>query len=115
PTIPSGVIEAAILNYVPGYIEALTALGISLPLVVMITLQNVQGATYAVHSGYPDHPPPPITRANLECHPILVDTLGSQLDYQRALRPAIDALWNVAGYSEAQSFDASGKWKGPAR
>ena len=104
--------EQHLFEVLPGYLDGLRDLGILPPLVVLITLQGVAGAAYAVKTT-PLDPESPIDQDTLRLPDCYIQDFGSADDYQRALRPAIDALWNSAGYSEAQTFDANGRWVGP--
>ena len=42
----------------------------------------------------------------------VIEDYGMQDDYLRAMRPAIDALWNAAGYPKAFTFNGDGVWTG---
>ena len=77
----------------------------------MLTLQGVRGATLGIRNDW-DDPPSAITRDVLELPEIVFEGFGSELDYQRAARPAFDALWNSAGYFSSRYFDANGRWVG---
>jgi hypothetical protein len=110
--IPGIGIEQHLFEVLPGYLDGLRDLGISPPLAVLITLQGVAGAAYAVKNGPWPEPEPPIDQDTLRLPDCYIQDFGSSDDYHRALRPAIDALWNSAGYSAAQTFDGNGRWVG---
>lgn len=110
--IPSGIFEQRVFEVFPGYVNGLRHLDIPPPLVVLLTLEGINGAFYAVARGHWADPEPPIDVDTLYLPECYVHDYGTAVDYQRALRPAIDALWNSAGYSRAQSFGNDGGWVG---
>ena len=110
--IPGIGVEQHLFEVLPGYLDGLRDLGLSPPLVVLITLQGVAGAAYAVNNDRRLEPEPPIDQDPLRLPDCYIQDYGSSDDYHRALRPAIDALWNSAGYSAAQTFDDNGRWVG---
>jgi hypothetical protein len=58
--------------------------------------QGVRGAHLGIHP-QPLEDPPPIDRSVPEPSEIVIERYGSPSEYQRAARPAFDALWNTAG------------------
>jgi hypothetical protein len=110
--IPGIQIEQQLFEVIPGYFDGLRNLGVSAPLVVLIALQDVAGAAYAVNSDSWLEPERLIDEDTLRLPDCYIQDFGSVDDYHRALRPAIDALWNSAGHSAAQTFDGDGRWVG---
>ena len=104
--------EKQFFEVVPKYIDGLRTLNIPAPLCLMITLEGVNGAAYAVRSNQWDDEEPPLSRDKIELPECIVDEYGDYGSYCRALRPAFDALWNASGYVEAQTFNAAGEWIG---
>ena len=105
-------IEDYIFYALPPYVEALKALGVPAPLIVMVTLQGVEGALYIVDMGISTDEirPLPLNKMNLpEC---VIEDYGTMEDYHRSLRPAFDALWNAVGYHKAHTFNSNGVWTG---
>jgi hypothetical protein len=51
-----------------------------------------------------------IDRAVLELPEILIEQYGTAVEYQRAARPAFDALWNTGGFVRSNHFDDMGRW-----
>ena len=80
----------------------------------MLTLQGVRGARLAVDRIFLDEAPA-LDRAALELPEVVIEHFGAAEDYQRAIRPAFDALWNSAGYFQSRHFDANGHWVGSRR
>ena len=83
----------------------------------MIALQGVRGARLGVGPNWSTYDDPPvINRAVLELPEISIEGYGTPADYQRAARPAFDALWNTGGYARSKHFDEDGTWNpNPAR
>lgn len=117
--ILSWKLDNAIFEVLPNYLNAMRDLGVPPPLVVLFTLQGVQGIPYRVstdfHGPDSDDPEPRIERDILHLPEGLVNDYGSDADYHRAVRPAFDALWNSAGFVSAQSFSSEGAWVGRRR
>lgn len=107
--IPTLTFDRSIFEQLPHYLSALRQLEVPPPIVLMITLQGVRGARLGVEP-HPIDDPPPVDRDVLELPEIIIDQYGSEDSYQRAARPAFDALWNTAGYPRSKHFDATGKW-----
>jgi hypothetical protein len=78
------------------------ALGLQPPLVVMLTLTNVND--YRIGKDTPG-----IDRETLALPEALIDEPSP--DIAKTLRPLIDALWQAAGQRESPSYDADGNWK----
>ena len=78
----------------------------------MITLQGVRGARLSVRP-QPLDDPPKLDRDVLELPESIIERYGTSADYQRAARPAFDALWNTGGFFRSNHFDATGEWKPP--
>jgi hypothetical protein len=83
------------------------------PIILMITLQGVRGASLDVTRQALDDPPK-LDRDVLELPEGIIERYGSDADYQRAARPAFDALWNVGGFFRSKNFDTTGEWKPPS-
>jgi hypothetical protein len=110
--IPTLAFDRWILERLPEYLSALQQIDIVPPIILMITLQGVRGARLGVaqHS-YDD--PPQLDRDVLELPECVIEHYGTDIDYQRAARPAFDALWNTGGFFGSKHFDKTGKWTPP--
>ena len=109
--IPSLDFDKHILEVLPLYIEALRSLDIPPPIVVMLTLMGVNGAVLGIDRYYADSIPL-ILQSVLELPEIVIEDYGTPDEYQRAVRPAFDALWNAAGFAASMHFDENGIWRG---
>jgi hypothetical protein len=90
--------------------EALKELEIAPPIIAMISLLGVKGAILGVGQADDDDDHVILTRDTLELPEIVIDDWGSPAEYQKALQPAFDALWNAAGFARCMNFDAEGRW-----
>ena len=116
PNIPGLALEGHFFQVFDGYLNGLKNLGIEPPLVAMVTLEGVEGATYAVQTNnIYDDPIPTLDRPILSLPDCVINEYGSKVLYHQAIRPAFDALWNAIGYSTSQFFDESGLWVGNQR
>jgi hypothetical protein len=112
--VPTLDFDRWILERLPGYLSALQQLDVPPPIILMITLQGVRGARLGVLPRSLDDPPK-IDRDVLELPECVIEQYGTDTEYQRAARPAFDALWNTGGYFKSNHFDATGRWMPPGR
>jgi hypothetical protein len=110
--IPTLDFDRWIFEVLPTYLSALRQLEVPSPIALMISLQGVRGARLGVAQNSFDDPPK-IDRDVLELPECVIEQYGTEADYQRAARPAFDALWNTGGYFRSNHFDADGNWKPP--
>jgi len=112
--IPTLDFDRWIFEMLPDYLSALQRLDVPPPIILMITLQGVRGARLGVSPESFDDPPK-IDRDVLELPECIIEQYGADVDYQRAARPAFDALWNTGGFAHSKHFDATGRWTPPRR
>lgn len=110
--IPGLSFEKYIFQRFSQYIIGLRDIGVPPPLIIMFTLENVQGVDYVVNSDPWGEYDPPLPEPILTLPECIIEEYGSEIDHQRAVRPAFDALWNAIGYSRSQFFNESGLWVG---
>jgi hypothetical protein len=105
-------LEKIVLGILFSYLQGLRNVDVSPPLVVMITLEGVEGAICNVGLNPWPHirTPPALERSDLFLPECLINEYGTNIDYQRAMKPAFDALWNAADYPSAQTFSEDGQW-----
>lgn len=105
-------LERLFFNALASYVNGLKTLGIEPPLILMFTLEGVEGAYYHVIDQFRDEQIPfdrPVV-ALPECY---VEDFGNDADYHRAVKPAFDALWNAIGLDGSRFFDKeTGLWNG---
>jgi hypothetical protein len=112
--IPTLDFDRWIFEQLTSYLAALQQLEVPPPIILMISLQGVRGARLGVVMDTVEDPPK-IDRDVLELPECVIEQYGSEIDYQRAARPAFDALWNTGGFFRSQHFDSTGKWTPPRR
>lgn len=118
-----------ILRAVKEYLNGTKNLNIDPPFIIMITYDAVRGAHLdsdyydrckyleysnglnTVVSRPREEPLRPIVQPTLELPEIMIEDYGDKEDYERALKPAFDALWNAAGAPKAPYFDNDGRLK----
>jgi hypothetical protein len=113
--VPIISLERQIFAVLPGYLQGLRDLAIPPPVVVMITLEGVEGALYATGDQPWENTPPAIDRPILFLPECIINEYGTEIDYHRAMKPAFDALWNAADYPSAKTFSQDGRWIGNQR
>ena len=105
-----------IFGVLPGYLDGLKALDVPSPLAIMISLQEVHGAILGVRDDFSydalDFLNKSFNKSELLLPEIIIEDYGTEQDYQRAMRPAFDALWNAAGYASSHCFSDDDLWKG---
>ena len=111
--IPCLAFDKHVLGVLHLYLDALKMLDVAPPLVVMLTLDGVYNAKLGVNNLTQYDRNPPIMQSVLELPEIVIEDYGSEKDYQRAVRPAFDALWNAGGFAASRHFDENGIWTGP--
>ena len=84
-------------------------------MIIMLTLEGIKGAEYAVMENVWGEYEPPLSDEVLFLPECILEDYGTVLEYHKAVRPAFDALWNAIGYSKSQFFDEKGSWVGKQR
>lgn len=105
-------LEKHIFEVLSQYIVGLRDMGVPAPLVIMFTLEGVQGAIYLVRRSSFGEYDPPLSDDLMTLPECILEDYGTELDHHKAVRPAFDALWNVMGYSRSQFFNEEGRWIG---
>lgn len=113
--IPGLATERDLFQALPLYLDGLRAVGIAPPLIVMLTLEGVAGVAYAIRHGIFDDPDPVLDRPVIKLPECVINEYGDALSYHRAVRPALDALWNAIGYPSSRYFNDAGLWVGEQR
>ena len=112
PIIPAIAFERWIFEVLAGYVDGLRNLDVAPPLVVLLTLDGVLGARYAIGDHHFLDDPGTFDQAVVTLPECYIDEYGTAADYQRAMRPAFDTLWNSAGAGRARTFNEDGSWAG---
>jgi len=101
-----------IFEVLPGYLEGLQKVHVPPPITVMISLQEIYGSYLSVGRQIYDDENYSFSSSELLLPEIILEDYGSEQDYQRAMRPAFDALWNAAGYAFSSYFNKDNIWVG---
>jgi hypothetical protein len=113
PVIPAKAFGDYVFEVLPMYLKALQQLDVPPPIVFMLSLQGIRGARLGVSIHSLSHRTT-IDRAVLELPEIMIEQYSAFPDYQRAVRPAFDTLWNAGGLAQSSFFNESGLWNPPA-
>jgi len=106
------VLEQNFFAVFSNYINGLKTLDIEPPLVLMLTLEGVNGCYYLVIRDK-ERQLIPFDRNVIYLPECIIEEFGDDANYHRAIKPAFDSLWNAVGYSESQFFDDNtGLWSG---
>ncbi|WP_437785365.1 AlbA family DNA-binding domain-containing protein [Sorangium sp. So ce1097] len=102
-------IEDGILDRLPKYIAQLRSSGIEAPLVILVSLLNVKGATVHV-SRRSFRGVFPVDRDTLLFPEALLEEYPEDLSLAipKLLRPAFDALWQACGVPQCPNYDQEG-------
>lgn len=101
PGIHARGIAKTLLESVPRLITAQRSLGVTPPLYVAVTLKGCLGASVICGDNtYSFHAPPILRTPDLSLPICVIEDYGTTEDYQSAIKPALDALWNAGGYTE---------------
>lgn len=114
--INGGELVYNVVNTLQRCIDILNRLRVSPPFMVMLTLDGVQGRYLADGPRGNTYRKVRIEQSCLELPEVVIDDFGTAYDYQRAICPTFDALWNVVDEPYSPHFDNDGKWsKEPKR
>lgn len=105
--IPGQWLVRALLQSIAGYLRAQRAAGLDLPVVVLITLVGVKGYRLAVSSLSALDRRIPIDRDVVQAVEVIVEDWDSPL--ASTLRPALDTIWNAAGWRQCSYYDEGGE------
>ncbi len=110
--IPALKFEKDLIDDISGYINGLKTLNVPAPLVVMVTIDGIKKCWLAVSDDYGAFRGSPIMETTLDLPEVLIENYGSEIDFQRALCPAFNSLWNAAGHPKSEYFTETGEWRG---
>lgn len=109
--VPSQLVEKSITTATGRYIKTAQHLGVTLPLVVMVTIQGLHGYAMATNSPWHNfNPTNLIDRDTLLLPDVLLEDYGTPPD--RLLKPILDAFWQSAGFPYCENYNAQGRWDG---
>ncbi|QOJ00192.1 MAG: ATP-binding protein [Phycisphaeraceae bacterium] len=100
--------EKRVLEATAGSIRTLTGLGVSFPIVVMLSFLGSQGVSLLIKHDDEDSDDQPIDRDVVVLPDVVLEE--EPTDLPRALRPIFDAVWNACGLPASQNYDEQGNW-----
>jgi len=105
--IPSMPFEQVLCYALSLYLQTQKALGVDLPIFLLVSLLGVKDYTLGISQTYygQDYP---IDRPDL----VMPEVLRDRFDPNPAevMKPIFDAVWNAAGRNGSMYYDAAGKW-----
>jgi hypothetical protein len=108
--IPS--MEETIRTKLPIFVEIQRKLGVTPPILVMVSILHVGGYKIETSHRPPRHPEDfgydSIDATNLIIPESIINNY--EFDVNEVLRPIFDIIWNAAGYPRSLSYDENGKW-----
>lgn len=106
-TIPGTGWENMLLNAVRQYFDIQANIGVTPPLIVMLSLLHVKGAKMYVRSSYSLTEEEKVDRDHLLVPEVMVESFAA--DIAQRLKPTFDAVWNACGYSGSAGYGADGQ------
>jgi hypothetical protein len=109
--VPSGSVESAVRDATRRYFGTMEKLGVSLPLILMVTMQGLKGYALATGSPFQDFRQAHRFDRDLLLLPdVLVEDFSTPAD--KLLKPIFDAFWQSAGLPSSQNYNKQGRWDG---
>jgi hypothetical protein len=107
--IPGTGWEDELLAAVRQYFDIQVRIGVSPPIVVMLSLLNVKGAKMYVGGGFSPFGDSKVDRDHLLVPEVMAEDFAS--DCGKILKPSLDAIWNACGYSGSSGYGVDGQRK----
>lgn len=107
-SFPATYMEGKLIAAVSRIFALQQDLGVTPPVLVMLTLVGVAGLNVTRNQDEFMSQPSPIDRDVLMVPEMLVEDFPNKVD--GVLRPIFDAVWNAAGYSACPNYDEGGNW-----
>ena len=108
--IPSIAYERTIFEYLPRCFQLLDSVGVSMPIMVALTLIGVKGLYMGTASIWGETGNP-INSDTLLLPETIVETPSTPTS--RILKPIFDLIWNACGLRGSTNFDEQGEWCPP--
>lgn len=108
--LPGLYFDEEIQTIISGIKRLYAAIAVQAPVVVMVTLLDMQDRLMGAGKQYGYERDRPFQRKQVLCPDVLLDDLGKD---ERALAfPIVNLAWNAAGYEQSVFYDKNGNWKG---
>ncbi|OQW60562.1 MAG: hypothetical protein BVN28_08590 [Nitrospira sp. ST-bin4] len=109
--IPGTGWEVELLGAVHQYFDIQANLGVTPPIVVMLSLLYVKGAKMYVGPHYFPMGEDKVDRDHLLVPEVMAESFST--DIAQLLKPTFDVVWNACGYSGSQGYGVDGQRKPP--
>jgi hypothetical protein len=107
--MPAFVVEQKVLQAMVKYNVVVKELGVSLPIVVMLSLHGFKNYRLWFNSVWYDYDGcHPIDRDTVLLPDVLLEDFATPPD--TLLRPVFDALWQAAGFANCANYGPNGRW-----
>jgi len=113
PAIPSATFEQGLVQTAERYLAAFASWRVSGPFLIMLSLLRVKGFYMAVNYTWRTRGDR-IDRDHLAIPEVYVESVGSDISVQDVallMRPALDTVWQAAGWPHSVFFNAEGIWR----
>ena len=108
---PVDFMESRLLKAIPRYLKAISELGVTPPIWILVSLTGIRGAQLALSFKEKSQANScPVDRNILKMPEVLVEDLS--INFQNLMRPIFDSLWNSVGLEGSENYDKDGKWTG---
>ncbi|GIP08872.1 hypothetical protein J1TS5_10420 [Paenibacillus macerans] len=107
--LPIQSIAVQLQESVNSYLKALSTLGVRPPVAIMISLLGVRDFSFILGFNPFGTEASVIEQQDLLLPEIVIENYPHGKDY-RILKPALDSLWNAAGFASCQLYNANGNW-----
>ncbi len=106
--ISSGAYERHVVEALEIYVQGLTELGFSPPLICLMSMVGVKDVHLATGTTHP-RGAGPIDRDMLLLPDVIFE--DDEANVPNTMRPVFDAVWNACGYPRSFNYDENGNWK----
>jgi hypothetical protein len=107
--IPGQSWEEELLGAMRKYMEIQTNIGVTSPIVIMLSLLNVKGARMFGAPAAINQDELMVDRDHLIAPEVMVE--NSSVDLEQLLKPVFDVIWNACGHPGSISYGNDGKRK----
>lgn len=100
-----------LIDAVPRYVTALRNIGANSPVLLSISMADVQGLRLEPGtSSFPNNVV--FDRMHMIIPPVTIDTLAEEVSTIEAIREVLDIVWNAFDYDRCSLFTQDGEWTG---
>jgi len=100
--------EKVLINSVRRFLEVQKNLGVEPPIIIMLTLLGVSGATIELYDPFGVKKPPKIDRDGLFIQEVMIESFDCKPS--EVMKPIFDAIWNAAGWPRSLNYNKKGEW-----